>query len=308
MTAPTIDIPAFLADVKSRVDPRLDELLAENGSRTPDAVKGPGPTFSPRRVHECMRYSVLDGGKRVRPALMAAVAQALGARMVDHLDAMCAVEMIHVCSLILDDLPSMDDAELRHGRKANHLVFGEAVAILGAIALLNRAFEVLSESCPDDSVRRSVIAETARMVGTEGMIGGQVVDLESGGKAIDARTLEYIEAHKTGALIIGAARIAAVLAGATPEQLGALTGYARNVGVAYQICDDILHLTRAPGDLGKVSHRDESTINYARAHGLAESRRSLESFTAAAVDALSDFGPRADHLRALARYLAERAS
>jgi geranylgeranyl diphosphate synthase type II len=146
------------------------------------------------------------------------------------------------------------------------------------------------------------------MVGTDGMIAGQIVDLESSARPIDAATLEYIESHKTGALIVGAVRIAAVLAGAKPADFQALTDYARNFGVAYQVCDDILHLTRRSDELGKLSHRDEATVNYARTHGIDESRKSLASFCANAVDALSGFDARADRLRGLARFLARRAS
>jgi geranylgeranyl diphosphate synthase type II len=290
------DIAGFLEEIKRRLDRGLDELL-------------PPADLYPGRVHECMRYSVLDGGKRVRPALMAAVAEALGTCTDDLLSAMCAVEMIHVCSLILDDLPSMDDAEMRHGRRANHLVYGEATAILASIALLNQAYAVLSDSCRERAaVRKAVIDQTATMVGTRGMIAGQIVDLEAGAKAIDDGTLEYIESHKTGALIVGAVRIAALLAEAKPEELEALTVYARNVGVAYQICDDILRLTQGPEQLGKVAHRDEANINYAHTHGIEASRGALEQFTAVAVDALKGFDGRADRLRSLARHLAERAS
>jgi geranylgeranyl diphosphate synthase, type II len=288
-------LAGFLEKIKRRMDRRLDELL-------------PPADLYPTRVHKCMRYSVLDGGKRVRPALMAAVGEALGLRTDDLLSAMCAVEMIHVCSLILDDLPSMDDAEMRHGRRANHLVYGEATAILASIALLNQAYAVLSDSCRGRAaVRKAVIDQTATMVGTRGMIAGQIVDLEAGAKAVDDGTLEYIESHKTGALIVGAVRIAALLSGAKRVELKALTVYARNVGVAYQIGDDILHLTRAPRQLGKVARRDEAAVNYARIHGIDAARRLLERFTAGAVDALKGFDGRADRLRSLARHLAERA-
>ncbi len=289
------DIPKFLSEVKARIDRRLEELLPiEN---------------CPAHLCDAMRYSVLDGGKRVRPALMTAVAEALGADPDALLPAMCAVEMVHVCSLILDDLPSMDDAEMRHGRKANHLVYGEATAILASLALLNRAYALFNESCNGrEPVRREVLDEAAKMIGTEGMIAGQIVDLEAGEKVVDEPTLEYIESHKTGALIVGAARIAARLAGARPPQLDALTLYARNVGVAYQIRDDVLRLTRRQEELGKLSHRDEHAVNYAHIHGLDESRRSLERHVADAVAALDAFDSKADHLRGLARYLAERVS
>ncbi|HUW59197.1 MAG TPA: polyprenyl synthetase family protein [Planctomycetota bacterium] len=296
MTQAREDIREYLSALKTRVDRRLDELLPPAGRY-------------PSRIHECMRYSVINGGKRIRPALMAAVAAAFGRSVEDVLSAVCAVEMVHVCSLILDDLPSMDNATVRHGRKANHLVFGESNAILAAVALLNQAYAILSDSCSErDGTRGAVIDETVKMVGTAGIIGGQFVDLESTGKPIDEDTLEYIESHKTGALIVGAVRIAAVLSGADPGQLDALTRFARNLGVAYQIADDILHLTRQPEELGKRSLRDESTVNYARTHGLDESRRSLEKFTRQAIAALDVFGDHADRLRGLTRYLADRAS
>ena len=288
-------VEEFLSTVKTRLDARLDVLLPPVGRY-------------PSRIHECMRYSVLNGGKRVRPALMAAAAETLGTPLDDVLSAMGAVEMIHVCSLILDDLPSMDDAEMRHGRRANHLVFGETTAVLAAVALLNQSYAILSEACSErDGTRGAVIDETVKMVGTAGMIAGQYVDLESGAGEIDEDTLEFIESHKTGALMVGAARIAGMLAGASPLELDALTVYARNLGLAYQVGDDILNLTRAPEELGKLSHRDETTVNYARHHGIEGSRRSLEKFTERAVEALDGFDGRADRLRDFARYLADRA-
>jgi len=296
MTPLANDIQEYLASVKAHVDRRLDELLPAVGR-------------FPARLHEAMRYSVLDGGKRLRPVLMAAVGEALGRDVDDVLSAMCAVEMIHICSLVLDDLPSMDDAEMRHGREANHIIYGEATAILASIALLNQAYAILSDSASGrGGTRGVVIDEAVKMIGTCGMIAGQVVDLEATGKPVDDDTLQYIESHKTGALIVGAVRIAAVLAGADPNQLTALTAFARNVGVAYQLADDILNLTQRPEDLGKLSHRDESTVNYARAHGLEQSRRSLRRYTDQAVAALEPFGERADRLRNLTRCLADRAS
>ncbi len=291
------DISAFLKEVKARVDRSLDALV-------------PSTDRPPARIHECMRYSLLDGGKRVRPALMEAVGEALGNPWGGNLmPAMCAVEMIHVSSLILDDLPSMDDAETRHGRKANHVVYGEATAILAAIALLNRAFGVLNDSCDGrEGVRRTVIAEAAAMVGTDGIIGGEAADLMAVDGPLDERTLEYIESHKTGSLIVGAARIAGTLSGATPAQLNDLTEYARSVGMAYQLRDDILHLTRTPEQLGKVSHRDESAVNYAQSHGLDASRLRLNELCHSAVASLASFDSRADRLRALARFLGEGTS
>jgi geranylgeranyl diphosphate synthase type II len=294
MTSAANDIPAYLAVVKTRVDARLDELL-------------PPVDRFPSRLHEAMRYSVFGGGKRLRPALMAAVAEALERAMEDVLPAMCAIEMIHVCSLILDDLPSMDDAEVRHGREASHILYGEATAILASIALLNQAYAVLSESCSDrDGTRGAVIEETARMIGTSGVIAGQAVDLEATGKPIDEDTLQYIESHKTGALIVGASRIAAILSSADPDQLSAVTAFARNLGIAYQLCDDILNLTRRPEELGKLSHRDETTVNYARTHGIEESKTSLHKYTDDAVNAIGPLGERAGRLRLLARHLADR--
>lgn len=295
MTDNGLDIEAFHADVKRRVDQRLDELL-------------PKADRYPSTIHECMRYSVINGGKRIRPTLMAAVARALGRDFETVLSAACATEMIHVCSLILDDLPSMDNAETRHGRPANHLVYGEATATLASIALLNQALGILSESCTDrDGSRAAVIGEMVRTVGTSGMIAGQVVDLGATGEKIDDDTLEFVESHKTGALIVGAVRIAAILSGANPKQLNALTICSRNLGVAYQICDDILNVTKSPEDLGKLSHRDESAVNYAAARGIDQSREVLERFTKNAVAALDIFDESAEPLREISRYLAGRA-
>lgn len=294
-----MEIKSYLAKKKSLVDKALDRLVP------------PAKTF-PSSVHEAMRYSLFAGGKRVRPILAIAAAEALGANTAGLLPIASAIELIHTYSLIHDDLPAMDDDDLRRGRPTCHKVYGEAVAILAGDGLLTMAFEVLSDPARLKVVpaRRmlSIIREIAVASGVFGMVGGQVVDIESEGKEIDFPTLEYIHTHKTGALIRGSVRVGAIYAGASEKRLRALTRYGEFVGLAFQIADDILDIIGKEDVLGKDigSDIEKGKKTYPSMFGLDESRRRAEEVVGKAIAFLDGFDRKADPLREIARYIINR--
>src|SRR5262249_46704120 len=206
----------------------------------------PWETVAPEQLHRAMRYSLMAGGKRLRPTLVLAAGEALGASTDDLMPAACAIEMIHTYSLIHDDLPAMDNDDLRRGRPTCHKVFGEAIAILAGDALLTQAFRVLSAEGPASDARRQlrVVREIATAAGTvEALIGGQVADIENEGKTVDASTLEYIHRSKTGALITASVVVGAILAAAPEAAIDRLREYGRRIGLAFQIADDLLDVT-----------------------------------------------------------------
>ncbi|HPZ42512.1 MAG TPA: polyprenyl synthetase family protein [Bacillota bacterium] len=269
----------------------------------------PPPTAYPPLIHQAMRYSVLGGGKRLRPSLVMAGAEAVGGSATSVLPAACAVELIHVYSLIHDDLPALDNDDYRRGKLTNHKVFGEAIAVLAGDALLTLAFQLLAEnkaSRPEDNLR--VIHEAALGAGTMGLIGGQVVDTFSAGEEVDEVTLEYIHRNKTGALYRISVRTGAILAGARPEQLEALSRYAEHLGLAFQIMDDILDLVGEEKKLGKPVGSDlkNKKATYPALFGLESSREKANLECARALSALSDFGKEADFLRSLAIFVVNR--
>ncbi len=239
-----MNIKSYLAKKKAIVDKALDKLV-------------PPAKMFPTSVHEAMRYSLFAGGKRVRPILAIAAAEALGAKTSDLLPLAGSLELIHTYSLIHDDLPAMDDDDRRRGRPTCHKVYGEAIAILAGDGLLNMAFEVLSDPRRTKAVPAnrllSIINEIGNASGVHGMVGGQVVDMESEGKDIDFPTLEYIHTHKTGALIRASVRVGALYAKASEKRLKALTRYGERVGLAFQIADDILDITGKQDEIGKDS-------------------------------------------------------
>ncbi len=296
-----MDIKLYLSKRKSMVDKTLDRLVP------------PAKTFPPS-VHEAMRYSLFAGGKRVRPILAIASAEALGAKTAGLLPIASAIELIHTYSLIHDDLPAMDDDDLRRGRPTCHKVYGEAVAILAGDGLLTMAFEVLSDPRYSKAVppnrMLSIIREIAFASGVFGIIGGQVVDIESEGKDIDFPTLEYIHTHKTGALIRGSVRVGAIYAGASEKRLKALTRYGEFVGLAFQIADDILDITGKEDVLGKDigSDIEKGKKTYPSMFGLEESRRRAEEVVNKAVASLAGFDRKADSLREIARYIINRVN
>lgn len=263
----------------------------------------------PSLIHRAMRYSTLGGGKRLRPVLAMAAAEAAGGSPLDVLPAACALELIHTYSLIHDDLPSMDNDDYRRGKLTSHKVFGEAVAVLAGDALLTFAFELLSESkCPDPERVVKVIGEVATGAGTMGLIGGQVVDTFSAGEEINEETIEYIHRHKTGALYRVSVRTGAILAGASEKQLASLTGYSEHLGLAFQIIDDILDIEGDEKKLGKPVGSDQKNkkVTYPSLFGIEKSRVKAKESADAAVYALNEFGREADFMRELVQFVIER--
>ena len=294
----SVDLAAYLKDRRTLVDEALERVL-------------PAEDVLPATVHRAMRYSVLAGGKRLRPILVIAGAEAVGGAAREVLPAACALELIHTYSLIHDDLPAMDDDDYRRGRLTSHKVFGEAVAILAGDALLTLAFKLVAENAAlvrDPRVLRDVVAELADAAGTFGMVGGQVVDIESEGKTITPATLEYIHLHKTAALIRAALRVGALLAGGAPPAVEAIGDAGRDLGLAFQIVDDILDVEGSLEELGKTAGSDErkQKATYPALHGLEASRRQAKMLIERTKQRLEGFGARAVPLQALADYVVER--
>ena len=260
-------------------------------------------------IYKAMRYSVFAGGKRLRPILMLNVCKMCGGDVNEVIPFACALEMIHTYSLIHDDLPAMDNDDLRRGMPTSHIKFGEATAILAGDALLNRAFEVVSEY-DGDNVKRAMkaINMLAASSGTEGMIGGQIVDMESEGKKITLDELRYLHLNKTGAIIRSACTIGALMGGGSEDEIEAVDEFAKNLGVAFQIQDDILDVTGSEEELGKPigSDAEENKNTYVRLVGLEKSRELSEEYSENAKKALDIFGERAQFLKDLTDYLINR--
>jgi geranylgeranyl diphosphate synthase type II len=265
-----------------------------------------GPEAS---VVEAMRYSLFAGGKRLRPILALAAAEAVGGEIEDAMPAGCALEMIHTYSLIHDDLPAMDDDDLRRGKPTNHKVFGEAIAILAGDALLTEAFVLLGDYrtlLPERSVR--LIRVIARAASYRGMVGGQVVDMLSQNKPADLETVLQMHSRKTAALISAAAEAGALAGMGTESQVAALARYGRSVGLAFQIADDILDIEGDAELLGKSTGADvaRGKVTYPAAVGLQRSREEARELVKDALEALDGFDAGADPLRALASYIITR--
>ncbi|MGB4504437.1 MAG: polyprenyl synthetase family protein [Syntrophaceticus sp.] len=275
-----------------------------------DLLLPPATTY-PLRIHEAMRYSIFAGGKRLRGALLLAVAEIFGTEMDRVLPAAAALEMIHTYSLVHDDLPAMDNDDYRRGKLTCHKVYGEAVAILAGDALLTMAFGTLAslqrKGFKSDVVLR-VIQEIDQAVGSQGLIGGQVVDLESEGARVSKKTLEYIHNHKTGALFSAAVRSGALLAGAQDDELQDLSKYAMSFGLAFQITDDLLDITGDENLLGKKPGRDlaKQKATYPGILGVAQAREIAENQVKECQLSIARFGPRADFLRGAANYILAR--
>jgi geranylgeranyl diphosphate synthase type II len=272
----------------------------------------PAGSTMPSELHQAMHYSLFAGGKRLRPTLTIAAAEAVGGRAADVLPVACAFECIHTYSLIHDDLPAMDDDDLRRGRPTCHTVFGQAMAILAGDALLTEAFALLANPAfvahLDPALLRTVTYEIALAAGSQGMVGGQAVDILSEGKAIDAALLHYIHTHKTGALILCALRAGAHLGGATAAALDAITGYGTAVGLAFQIADDILDIEGEEAARGKRIGGDQSRgkATYPALVGLEEAKREAQRLAQEAFDALVSLNHHADPLREIARFIVAR--
>ncbi len=274
----------------------------------------PGEDILPAQLHQAMRYSLFAGGKRLRPVLVIAAAEAVGGHPEQVLHAACALEMIHTYSLIHDDLPAMDDDNLRRGRPTCHREYDEATAILAGDALLTEAFRLLADPVVnrgiDPAQAMRVLELVARAASSRGMVGGQAVDMESEGKEVNFPTLEYIHTHKTGALILAAVQAGAYLADADEEQVKALTRYAESAGLAFQVADDILDVVGDQAQTGKDAGSDQARgkITYPALLGLADSRRRAEELYERAVAALEPLGESAEPLRQLAWHMVHRNS
>lgn len=296
MTDPNKAAMDFLESCRTLVDAELDRCIDQSAASD--------------RLQEAMRYSVLGGGKRIRPALCLAAARSLGQNDNRTLAPACAVELIHAYSLIHDDLPAMDDDELRRGRPTTHIAFDEATAILAGDALQALAFGLLANGAGLDSeARLAMVQELARAAGHNGMVGGQAIDLESVGKSLTLAQLETMHRHKTGALIEASVRMGALSAGrvGTPE-LEALTTYARVLGLAFQVQDDLLDIEGSTDVIGKPQGSDvaRDKPTYPALLGLEGARQHLAELLATAKASLETFGPEADPLRAMADYVVAR--
>ena len=296
----SFNLNAYVAAHRALTDRALDLYLPEA-----DAL--------PPRLHEAMRYSLFCGGKRLRPLLVFAGAEAVGGDINWVIPLACAVECIHTFSLIHDDLPAIDDDDLRRGNPTSHVVYGEALAILAGDALLALAFDLIAECRVHATAARvlDAIQMVARASGTRGMVGGQVSDIESEGlDDLDISAVASIHARKTGALLLASLLSGARLCGATPAQEYALYTYGTQTGLAFQITDDILDLEGDAEKLGKPLGSDlkQDKATYPKILGIDASRILARRASDAALSALCDFGPEADPLRALAHYIVERDS
>lgn len=269
----------------------------------------PSAAVRPQKLHEAMRYSCLAPGKRLRPALCMAAASCVDGSESDGLDAGCAIEMVHAFSLIHDDLPAIDNDDLRRGRPTCHKQFGEAMAILAGDALFALAFEVLSScSAPADRLLQASRI-LSRAVGSDGLVGGEVVDVLSEGQEVDHETLEFIHTRKTGALIAAACEIGGLLGGGSELQVQALRCYGEHIGLAFQIADDLLNELSTAEQLGKAvgTDRERKKATYPALHGLEEARAQAQKEAVAAVECLASFGGVAKQLLVdLAAYSIER--
>jgi geranylgeranyl diphosphate synthase type II len=277
------------------------------------AASLPPETAWPETIHRAARYSLLAGGKRVRPLLTLAAGAAAGGDEDEVMPLACAVELVHTYSLIHDDLPAMDDDDLRRGRPTSHKVFGEAIAILAGDALLTRAFHLLADVPADWDMARlrrrlDATAVLGEACGTSGLIGGQVEDLESEGRDVEVAGLERLHRAKTGALLGACVRGGAILGGASAEALESLTTYASAIGLAFQVVDDVLDATEGADTLGKTAGKDAAAdkATYVKIHGLERSRALAARLRSEALGALAPLGERGALLAELAGLIVDR--
>jgi len=296
-----MDLKSYLGQRGALVDKALDALL-------------PSADTLPASLHQAMRYSVFAGGKRIRPILALAACEAVGGDPEQALPVACALEMVHTYSLIHDDLPAMDDDDFRRGRPTNHKVFGEATAILAGDALLTQAFVLLSgpaagSRLPADA-RLQILNILARSSGSMGMVGGQVVDMESEGKQVDFPVLEYIHTRKTGALILASIQCGGLVGGADDVAMKMLTHYAEAAGLAFQIADDILDIVGEQAEIGKDVGSDQARgkVTYPALLGMAVARERMLELKERAIRSLEPLGRAAEPLQHIARYIVDRSS
>ena len=294
----SFDLGDYMKQRAAAVDAALDRFLPAESDR-------------PETLHKAMRYSVFAGGKRLRPVLVIAGAEAVGGRTEQVMPTACALELIHTYSLVHDDLPAMDNDDFRRGMPTNHKVFGEATAILAGDALLTLAFRLVAENAreaADPRAVRDVILDIADAAGHDGMVAGQVADLEAEGKKVGADVVDYIHAHKTGALIRTSLRVGAMLCGADAVAVRALSVAGADLGLAFQIVDDILDVVSSSEELGKTAGKDQiqQKATYPAIHGIEASRARAAYLIGEAEEALAPLGPRAEPIRALGRFILER--
>ncbi len=291
-----MDLKFYLKQRAADVDAALDGFLPKARAR-------------PATIHAAMRYSVFSGGKRLRPLLCLAAAEACGGEAAAALAPACAVELMHTYSLVHDDLPAMDDDDLRRGRLTCHKVFGEGMAVLCGDALLTQAFIVLATTQPTKRyTSREFISELAETGGSRKLIGGQVMDLEGEGKSLTKRDLVRIHEAKTAALLTTSLRLGAMTANASPAKLQALTVFGHALGLAFQVIDDILDVTQSTEVLGKTAGKDQAAekATYPAILGLAASRKEAARLTQAAMVALKPLGKKASRLQEIAGQLLVR--
>ena len=290
------DLAAYLQERQALVETALDRAL---------------PVIYPEKIYDAMRYSLLAGGKRLRPILCLATCELIGGTIDMAMPTACALEMIHTMSLIHDDLPAMDNDDYRRGKLTNHKVYGEDIAILAGDGLLAYAFEHVAmetKNVPNDRLLR-IVAILGRAVGAAGLVGGQVVDLESEGNTdVCLEILNFIHNHKTAALLEASVTSGSILAGVSDAELQKLTHYAQHIGLAFQIVDDILDITATQEELGKTAGKDlrAQKATYPSIWGLEESKQQAQSLVQKAKAELADFGDRANPLIAIADFITAR--
>ncbi len=295
----SFNLKTYLKEKRNLVNKALEEYLPPVDNPT-------------RNLIESMRYSLFAGGKRLRPILCLGTVEALGKNPEHCLPVACAIEMIHTYSLIHDDLPAMDNDELRRGKPTNHVVFGEAMAILAGDGLLTEAFFVLSNYGLNDLINPTKLLEIIRIIsnaaGCRGMVGGQTIDMEAEGKEIEPSLLEMMHACKTGALITASVESGAVAAGASNEARNAFVNYGRHFGLAFQITDDLLDVTGDSEEMGKPAGSDEARqkSTFPALYGLEKTREMAKFHVSKALENLQQFDDRALPLRELVKYLLKR--
>lgn len=296
-----MDLKPYLSRKREIIDRALEGVFLKPEGPAADVVKA-------------MAYSLFAGGKRLRPILCLAAVQAVGGNESQVLPVACALELIHTYSLIHDDLPAMDDDDLRRGKPTNHKVFGEAVAILAGDGLLTEAFQLMCRRDPASAIDPGALIKTigiiARAAGYRGMVGGQVVDIRMEGREVDPATLEFIHTHKTAAMIEASVQAGAVLGGAAPPQEEALGRYGRKIGLAFQVSDDILDIEGDSRVMGKTAGADISRkkATYPALFGMDRAKEIQKALVAEAISNLDSFDDRADPLRKIASYVIERTS
>ena len=295
-TSSIFDLNGYLKQQKALVDQALEQSIE---------------IARPEKIYEAMRYSLLAGGKRLRPILCLATCNLTGGTSEMAIPTACALEMIHTMSLIHDDLPAMDNDDFRRGKPTNHKVFGEDIAILAGDGLLAYAFEYVATQtknvAPENIIQ--VVARLGRTVGAAGLVGGQVLDLESEGKSdITAETLSFIHTHKTGALLEASVVTGAILTNAAETDINRLSQYAQNIGLAFQIIDDILDITATDEQLGKTAGKDlqAQKATYPSLWGLEKSQLKAQELVDNAIAQLTVYGTKAEPLRAVADYIVTR--